>query len=166
MSSFSKIPGFIRKSMCSTDINDTGGRIAAGINDASGKLPSASTKPAANLPPVSFTPVANNWNNYQTANNLKWTLKKHLSMPTPLPKGSGVGIDKWWYIIVVNNKKNYWRFFPFATGVNYTGGKPWAANISANFRKIRNGFNGILRLGGNWFMKNPEAKTCDTVPLI
>ncbi len=28
-----------------------------------------------------------------------------------------------------------WRFFAFATGVVDTGGKPWAANISANFRK-------------------------------
>ncbi len=28
-----------------------------------------------------------------------------------------------------------WRFFPFATGVVDTGGKPWAANISANFLK-------------------------------
>jgi hypothetical protein len=26
-------------------------------------------------------------------------------------------------------------FFPFAAGVNYTGGAPLAANISANFRK-------------------------------
>ncbi len=28
-----------------------------------------------------------------------------------------------------------WRFFPFATCVNDTGDAPWAANISANFRK-------------------------------
>ncbi len=28
-----------------------------------------------------------------------------------------------------------WRFFPFAISVNDTGGKPWAANISPNFRK-------------------------------
>ncbi len=28
-----------------------------------------------------------------------------------------------------------WRFFPFATGVKDTGGKSWAANISANFQK-------------------------------
>ncbi len=35
-----------------------------------------------------------------------------------------------------NNQNFYdWRFFPFATGVNDTGGAPWVANISANFRK-------------------------------
>ncbi len=35
-----------------------------------------------------------------------------------------------------NHKKfSDWRFFPFATGVVDTGGKPWAANISENFRK-------------------------------
>ncbi len=33
----------------------------------------------------------------------------------------------------------------FATGVVDTGGQPLAANISANFRKIRNGPNGILK---------------------
>ncbi len=33
----------------------------------------------------------------------------------------------------------------FATGVVDTGGQPLAANTSANFRKIRNGPNGILR---------------------
>ena len=38
------------------------------------------------------------------------------------------------------SKQNYynfsaWRFFPVATGVVDTGGKPWAANISTNFRK-------------------------------
>ncbi len=35
-------------------------------------------------------------------------------------------------------------FFPLATGVNDTGGVPLAANISANFCKIRDGCNGIL----------------------
>ncbi len=32
----------------------------------------------------------------------------------------------------------------FATGVVDTGGAPLLANITANFRKIRNGPNGIL----------------------
>jgi hypothetical protein len=32
----------------------------------------------------------------------------------------------------------------FATGVVDTGGAPLLANISAHFRKIRNGLNGIL----------------------
>jgi hypothetical protein len=45
---FSKIRGDIRKSNCTTGVNDTGG-----------KLPLVSTTPAANLPPVSTTPAAN-----------------------------------------------------------------------------------------------------------
>ena len=49
--------------MCTTGVNDTGGKFAAGIVDTGGKLPPVSTTPAANLPPVSLTPVANNWNN-------------------------------------------------------------------------------------------------------
>jgi hypothetical protein len=36
-------------------------------------------------------------------------------------------------------KNNYnfsdWRFLPFATNVNDTGGAAWAGNISTNFRK-------------------------------
>ncbi len=82
---FSKIRGDIRESMCTTGINDTGGKfatgvnntggkIAAGINDTSGKFatgisdtggkffPSFSLAlliPAANLPPVSTIPAAN-----------------------------------------------------------------------------------------------------------
>ncbi len=39
-------------------------------------LPSVSMILAANLPSVSTTLVANNGSNYQTADNLKWTLKK------------------------------------------------------------------------------------------
>ncbi len=35
---FSKIRGDIRKSRCTTGINDTGGKIAAGINDTGGKF--------------------------------------------------------------------------------------------------------------------------------
>jgi hypothetical protein len=70
---FSKIHGDIRKSRCTTGVNDTGGKfatgiytggkIAAGIIDTGGKLPPVSTTPAANLSPVSTTPVASNGNN-------------------------------------------------------------------------------------------------------
>ncbi len=45
---FSKIRGDIRKSRCTTGVNDTGSKL----------LP-VSTTPAANLPPVSTTPAAN-----------------------------------------------------------------------------------------------------------
>ncbi len=56
---FSKIRGDIRKSRCTTGVNDTGGKFATGVNDTGGKLPPVSTTPAANLPPVSTTPAAN-----------------------------------------------------------------------------------------------------------
>ncbi len=54
----------------------------------------------------------------------------------------------------------------FAAGVVDTGGAPWLANISANFRKIRNGLNGILWGWGetdSW--KKPEAKNLVTLSL-
>jgi hypothetical protein len=56
---FSKIRGDIRKSTCTTGVNDTGGKFATGVNDTDGKLPPVSTTPAASLPPVSTTPAAN-----------------------------------------------------------------------------------------------------------
>ncbi len=57
---FSKIRGDIRKSKCTTNVNDTSGKFATGVNDIGGKkLPPVSTTPAANLPPVSSTPAAN-----------------------------------------------------------------------------------------------------------
>ncbi len=81
---FSKIRGDIRKSWCTTGINDTGGKFATGVNDTGGNiaagindtggichryqrhrrqiLPPVSLVlliPVANLPPVSTIPVAN-----------------------------------------------------------------------------------------------------------
>ncbi len=52
------------------------------------------------------------------------------------------------------------------TGVVDTGGQPLAANISANFRKIWNGPNGILRgLGETDSWKKPEEKNLVTLSL-
>ena len=59
---FLKNRGDIRKSRCTTGVNDTGGKFATGVNDTGGKLPPVSTTPAANLPPVLLVlliPVAN-----------------------------------------------------------------------------------------------------------
>ncbi len=55
----------------------------------------------------------------------------------------------------------------FATGVVDTGGAPWLANISTNFRKIlKRSKRNTLGLGGNWFMKKTRSKKSrDTVPL-
>ncbi len=53
----------------------------------------------------------------------------------------------------LNANFSCWRFLPFATGVNYTGGAPLAANISANFRKnSKLPFWCYQGFGGNWSM--------------
>jgi hypothetical protein len=75
VSNFSKIRGDIRKSRCTTGINDTGGKItggkiaagfkdiggkfATGINDNGGKFSDSLVLliPVANLPPLSTTPA-------------------------------------------------------------------------------------------------------------
>ncbi len=123
--------------------NDIGGKFATGINDIGGKFfhhfrrhcwyrwqichrqqifppfslvllipvanfPLVSTIPATNFPPVSTTPVVN---------------CRFIYMQILLPK--------------VVQKKSY-KFFwlkIFSICVFDTGGKPWAANISENFRK-------------------------------
>ncbi len=58
-------------------------------------------------------------------------------------------------------------FLSFATGVNDTGGQPWAANTSANFRKnSKRSYWNTVGLGGNWLMKKTRSKKSrDTVPL-
>ncbi len=112
--------------------------------------------PAANLPPVSTTLVANNGNNYQTADNLKWTWKFFfICMLTLLPKGAQKKSYKFFWL----------KIFPFATGV---------VNIVANlelriFRKfsnkIRNSPNDIIRgLGETDSWKKSEAKNLVTCP--
>ncbi len=55
----------------------------------------------------------------------------------------------------------------FAAGVVDTGGAPWLANISANFRKNSKWFLCYYQgLGGRWFMKKTWGKKSrDTVPL-
>ncbi len=60
------------------------------------------------------------------------------------------------------------RFFHLlATGVNDSGSPPWAANMSANFRKnSKRAYWYNQDLGGNWFMKKTRSKISrDTVPL-
>ncbi len=59
------------------------------------------------------------------------------------------------------------KIFLIEDFVNDTGGKPWAANISANFQKnLKRSQWNTLGLGGNWFMKRTRSKkSCDTVPL-
>ncbi len=82
--------------------------------------------------------------------HLKVNLKeKFICMLTLLPKGV---------------KK---RIFPFATGVNDTGGAPRAKNISAYFQKyLKWPYCYTQVLGGNRFMKNTRSrKSLDTVPV-
>jgi hypothetical protein len=54
----------------------------------------------------------------------------------------------------------------FATGVADIGGQPWAANISANFRKnSERPYWNTQGLGGNWFMKKTRSKNLVTLSL-
>jgi hypothetical protein len=75
---FSKIRGDIRKSRCTTGINDTGGKVlhhfpivdtggkfATGVNDTGGKFAAGVNDAGGKLPPVSTT------RNYQTADHIK-----------------------------------------------------------------------------------------------
>jgi hypothetical protein len=58
---FSKICGDIRKSRCTTGINDTGCKFAAGVNYTRGKCASGTAVlfiPMANSPQVSTIPAA------------------------------------------------------------------------------------------------------------
>ncbi len=138
-----------------TGVNDTGGKFPTSVKNASGKLPQVSTTPAENLPPVLFTPVANNGSKYQTADNLKWTWReKNLSMyANSTTQRCPKEIIK---ILLIEDV-----FYL------HTGGKLWAANISANFRKnSKRSFWYNQGLGGNWFMKKTRSKKShDTVPL-
>ncbi len=53
-----KIRGNIRKSRCTTGINDTGGKIAACINDTGGKFATDVNDTGGILPPISTTLAA------------------------------------------------------------------------------------------------------------
>ncbi len=81
-------------------------------------LPPVSLTPAANLPPVSLTPVAN-------LPPVSTTLVKLVAKFAAGVVDTGGKFATG----VVDTCGN------FAAGVADTGGQPWAANISANFRK-------------------------------
>ncbi len=116
--------------------------------------PLVSTTKAANLPPVS-------WHQWQIMETILdwWHLtgnskeKINLYVNSPNPRCP---------------KKNFsdWNFFSFATG----GGAPWAANISAIFRKNSKRSERYPQgNGGNCFMKETwetwSRKSRGTVPL-
>ncbi len=99
------------------------------------------------------------WEQYQTADTLKWSWRQKFTyMLTLISKGVPTKLLKFFWL----------RFFSFATGVNDTGGQPWAAIISANFRKnLKRPYWYTQELGGNWFMKKTSSrKSRGTVPLI
>ncbi len=65
---FSKIRGYIRKSRCTTGVNDTGGKLSLVSTTPAANLPPVSTTRRQILPPVPLvllTPVANNGNNFR-----------------------------------------------------------------------------------------------------
>ncbi len=171
---FSNIRGDIRKSRCTTRINDTGGKFAAGVSYSTSvaNLPPLSTTTAANLPPVSTTLAANfatgttgvvdiggkfatgvndTSSKFPTVSTTpvaychryqrhrrqicqrcqqhRWQIMGTISGCRHLKLNLKAKI----YIYVNNtpkvskqNNENFsdWRFCPFATGVNDTGGAP------------------------------------------
>jgi hypothetical protein len=120
---------------CATGINNTGGKCLPPVSLV--LLIPVSRIQSANLPSVSTTPVETchgyqrhrqQWEQYQTADNLKWTWrKKFICMLTLLPQRSPKEIMKTFLIE---------DFFHLPTvSTTPTGGALRAANIFANFWK-------------------------------
>ncbi len=119
-------------------------------------LPPVSTPLLANFPLVSLIPVAIchrcRWHRCHQCQQDKGNWWKNLPPVSLRP----VAICHWCR----------WYRRQFAIGVIDTGGAPWLANISANFRKNSKWpycyFQG---LGGRWFMKKTWSKTLVTLSL-
>ncbi len=105
---FWKIPGDIRKSRCTTGINDTSSKFATGINDTCGKFATCINDTCGKFChqfrwccwywwrichrcpryPRQICHSGKHWEQYQTADNWKWTWrKKIIYMLTLLPSG-------------------------------------------------------------------------------
>ncbi len=134
-------------------------------------LPLVSTIPAANFPPVSMMPVANchryhrhrrqichrcHWHRWQIMGTISgcWHLKVNLKAKIYLYVSSTT--QRWPNKII--------KIFLIEDFFHLP---PWAANISANFRKnSKRSYWNTLGLGGNWFLKRTRnKKSRDNVPL-
>ncbi len=130
----------IRKSRCTTGINDTGGKFCLQF-------------------PLCF------WHRWQIIGTISGCRYLKVNLKAKIYIYVSSTTQRWPNKIITNFSD--WRFFPFATGVVDTGGKPWAANISPNFRKnSKRPWCYNQRLGGNWYKKKTRSKISrDTVPL-
>jgi hypothetical protein len=110
-----------------TSVNDTVGKFAAGVNYVGGKLPPVLTTPVANLPPVSSTTtiMATISGCRHLKVNLKAKIYIYVNSTTQRCPNK---------IISIFLLEGFFHF-QVCHRVNDTGGKPGAANISANFRK-------------------------------
>jgi hypothetical protein len=77
---FQKIRGDIRKSRCTTGINDTGSKIAAGINDTGGKFATGINDTGGKFATGVNDTGGQHWEQYQTADNLKERERKNVSI--------------------------------------------------------------------------------------
>ncbi len=145
---FSKICGDIRKSRCTTDVNDPGG-----------KLPPVSTTPAANLPPVSAT----RWQTMRTTSGCRY-LKVNLKAKLYIYVNSTIQRcpNKIFKIFLI---EDFFYLPPVLTTL--------VVNLELRiypqiFEKIRNGPNGIY--SGAWRKlireKTRSRKSRGTVPLL
>jgi hypothetical protein len=97
------------------DNNDTGDKFATVVNDTSGKQ---------------WEQLSDYW---QFKMNLKQKKFTYMLLYLYYPKVS-----------IRNNNTNFpgWRFFPFATGVNDTGGAPWAVKNLKRPKRYNQGLGG------------------------
>jgi hypothetical protein len=111
------------------------------------------TTPATNLHPVSTTSVANNGNNYQTADNLKWTWrKKYICMQYAISTTQRCPKEIMKTFLI----EDFFHLPPVSTiPVVHL-----ELRISPQiFEKIRNGPYGIIRgLGETDLCRKPKAK--------
>jgi hypothetical protein len=148
---FENLRRYSRSSRCTTGVNDTGGEWKK-----------------SSIIKVLIILFGHLWEVEVTYRNIftfKFTLRSQQSAIVPLIPVANCHWCHWhrhqiclWYRYTGGK---------FATGVGDTGGAPWFANISVNFRKnLKRSLWDTLGLGGNWFMKKTRSKKSrDTVPL-
>jgi hypothetical protein len=132
--------------MCTTGINDTGGKFATGDNDTGGNLPPVSTTPAAIFPPVSLvflipppvslTPVAKYGKKYQAADSLKRTSRQKSIYVNSTPQRWPNKIIKIFLI------EDFFHLLPVSSTPVANLELPISPRI---FEKFRNGPNCIIR---------------------
>jgi hypothetical protein len=130
-------------------------------------LPPVSTTMVANLPPVSTTPAGATGTAgvVDTGGKIMDTISDYWHLKVNLKEKIYLYVNSTTQRCSKKELKLFWlKIFSFVTGVNDTGGAPWAANISANFRKnskrpewYTNGLGGKKLIKKTWSGKSRGA---------